>query len=63
MNNELFKEISRYDVDGMCSYCKEYTNVLEPCCNASIYVEGGFINAEDFTQEEIDAYFEWRSRK
>lgn len=64
MNKELYKEISRYDVDGVCSSCKEWTNVLESCCGAWVSYEGhGLCAEDDFTQEEIEEYINIRDRR
>lgn len=37
---------------GVCSVCKEWTYVLEPCCDAAVMFEGGLVHIKDIEEEE-----------
>lgn len=39
------------DACGMCTHCKEYTDVLRPCCNAGVWYEGSDEYAEDIISD------------
>jgi len=39
---------------GMCTSCGEHTGVLDSCCGASVFVEGGYVNPLDAEQEVED---------
>jgi len=34
-------------VCALCMSCKEWTDVLEPCCNSKLLYEGGIISPDD----------------
>lgn len=39
------------DASGMCTHCYEHTDVLHPCCNASVEYEGGTIHPDDLISD------------
>lgn len=44
-----------YSLDdiGMCSSCHEYTAVLQPCCNASVFFEGDYVLVDNLSPDEV----------
>ena len=38
---------------GMCSECKEWTDVDDPCCGAAVYYEGAMWSPEDEGENDI----------
>ena len=38
---------------GMCSECKEWTDVDDPCCGAAVYYEGAMCSPEDEDENDI----------
>ena len=60
---EARQEIRKYaDAYGMCHDCKEYTEVLNPCCGARVEFEGHSTSYEDFDEIELESYLngEWK---
>lgn len=53
---------TKNDIIGMCTVCKEWTDVNEPCCGAGVMINGNIyepkkeVTLEDFkpAQAELD---------
>lgn len=44
------------NTEGICTECKEWTDVTDSCCGALVYVDGGLIDPLDL--EELDEEFQ-----
>jgi len=45
-------DIAPKDEQGMCVACKEYTSILEPCCNAPVQFEGILWTPEEWEERQ-----------
>lgn len=39
---------------GMCSKCKEWTAIKDPCCGAPVWFEGELVQPEYEDEDECD---------